>query len=193
MRETGITIVFFFSIPWLLIEGIVFIFGAISCQPVEMGKTSYKYIIAWTNNYTEIVLIIMAIICILVSILLGKTIKEKIIYMPSMFLGFWLIYNLIIYGMTEFFRGLEGIWLIFAIFFGLIWVAIVFLFIIFTIGGTFLPIYVANDIENVFSRCLIKGILSLVTSGIALWLNLMFSTEFWQPAGRIFICIFGQR
>lgn len=193
MRETGVTIIFFFSIPWLLIEGLMFIVGAITCKPVEMGKTAYTSVITWTNNYTGIVLVIMAVICIIISLLLGETIPEKIIYIPSMFLGFWLIYNLIIYGMTDLFSGLEGIWLIFAIFFALIWIVLVFIFIIITIVGTVLPICVANNVKNNISRYFIKGTLSLAVSGVALWLNFMFSTEFWHPAGQIFISLFGER
>lgn len=192
-EETGVTIIFFFSIPWLLIEGIMFIVGAISCKPIEMGKVAYTSVIAWTNNYTGIALVIMAVICIIISYLLGETMTEKIIYFPSIFLGFWLIYNLIIYGMTELFSGLEGIWLIFAIIFALIWIALVFVFIVITIVGTVLPICIANNVKNNISRCLIKGTLSLIASVIALWLNFMFSTEFWHPAGQIFISLFGER
>ncbi len=191
-EEEGVYIVFFFSIPWLLIEIIAFVLGAIFCRPVEMGKEVYNNIINWTNNYTGVILIIMAGICIFISVLLGKTVIEKIIYMPTMFLGFWLIYNLIIYGMTDLFSGFDGIWIIFAILSGLMWVLLVFIFIVITIMATIvLPVCIANGIKNIVSRCLIKGFISMVVSAIALWLNFMFSTEFWQPAGKIFISIFG--
>lgn len=192
MKEDGTVIIIFFTIPTLLIEVIVFVLGAIVFQPIDHAKEACIHIENWSNSHTPIMLIIFAVISVLISLIVKGNIGDRIINIPAFFTGIYLIYSLILFGLCDMLRTLDGMWFLFALFFCAIWIILVFIFILLAVLGTLVPCLVGQIIKGNIARYITTGVISTIVSIVMFGFSAMFATEYWKPLGNIFISIFGK-
>ena len=117
---------------------------------------------------------------------------DRIINIPAFFSGIYLVYSLILYGLCDMFRSLDGMWFIFAIIICAFWILLVFIFILIAVLGTLIPCLIGLKIKGDMARYMTTGIISSVVSVVMFGISAMFAIEYWRPLGNIFLLIFGE-